>query len=267
MFWSVIELRTLIFIGLSYSTFKNSFSRLLIFFIIQSYSAFILLVFFCLNIAFGFTLSILLKLSIFPFYFWYLRVIPFFRNFIFLFSRTLFKIPSIYIMYNFSYILNYNFLFLSVLLTIFIGSLTIINRTDMRFILVSSSVVTNSWFVASQLVSLLLFFVYFVVYSFMFIAVIIFIRSNCSISFLSSFSIESKLIIFFCFITMAGLPPFPLFYVKVLVIYNFFIITNSFLLIMFIIFFRVLTLLGYLKYVFNITIFMYTNIVSYKLSI
>ncbi len=69
IFWAMLEIRTLVFIGMSFSLFKNNFSQLLTFFIIQTVSAFSLLLFYVTNSDFGFTLSLLLKLSIFPFHF------------------------------------------------------------------------------------------------------------------------------------------------------------------------------------------------------
>lgn len=256
IFWSIIEFRTLIFIGLSYSAFKNRFSRLLIFFIIQSYSAFMMLIFFCINYSVGFTFSILLKLSIFPFYFWYLRIIPLFNNFIFFFSSTFFKIPSIFIIYNFYFILDYKLLLISRVLTILIGALPMLIRNDLRFIIISSSVINNSWFVFSQIVRLLIFFLYILTYFLFLIQILFIFNSNSSVSY--SITKDSKPALVFSLFTLAGLPPFPLFYIKVLIVFN--IITNiNTLFIVLFLFIRILTLIGYLKYVFTIIMFEYTN--------
>ena len=259
MFWSIIEFSTLIFIGLAYSSFKNSFSRLLVFFIIQSYSAFIILVFFCINFSFGFTFTILLKLSIFPFYFWYLSIIPFFPNFMLLFSRTFFKIPSIIIIYNFFYILNYNIFFVSRILTIFFGALAMIGRNDLRFILISSSVVNNSWFFFSQMVRLVVFLVYFLVYFLVLTTLMYYIRSNSATNFLSYCSTSQSKLIVFSLLTLSGLPPFPLFYSKILVVYLLIANMQYFFIPLLLLLISVLTLVGYLKHVFTILIYRYFN--------
>lgn len=260
IFWSIIEFRTLVFIGLSYSALKNGFSNLLVFFIIQSYSAFILLIFFCLNSPIGFTFSIILKLSIFPFYFWYLSIVPFFRNFIFFFSRTFFKIPSIFLINNFFPFIDHKFLFVSLVLTILFGSLAIIMSRDIRFIIISSSVVNNSWFIISQIASLLIFFIYIFIYFFTLLVIIHLIRSNTSTNILRYTSPKNKIVVFLSFVTIAGLPPFPLFYVKIYTVYNLFSNVRSVVFIILILFVSVLTLVGYLKYVFNILMFNYSNI-------
>ena len=49
IFWSLIEISTLVFMGMSYSLFKNNFSQLLTFFIIQTISAFSVLVFYVIG--------------------------------------------------------------------------------------------------------------------------------------------------------------------------------------------------------------------------
>lgn len=260
MFWSIIEFRTLVFIGLSYSAFKNSFSRLLIFFIIQSYSAFIILIFFCINFSFGFTFTILLKLSIFPFYFWYLSVIPLFSNFMFWFSSTFFKIPSIIILYNFFYILNYNVFFISRILTIFFGALAMLSSNDLRFILISSSVVNNSWFFFSQIVRLLVFLVYFLVYFLILTAIVYHVHFNSSTNFLSYCSIKHTNFVVVSLLTLSGLPPFPLFFSKMLVVFILLANIQYFFIVLLLLFVSVLTLVGYLKYVFNILIYSYFNV-------
>lgn len=258
IFWSIIELSTLIFMGLSYSSLKNSFSSLLIFFIIQSYSAFMLLIFYCLSLSYGFTLSIILKLSMFPFHFWYLSLIPSFRNFIFFLSSTFFKIPSVLIIYSFYYLLDLKLMFFSIVLTVIVGSISIILRNDFRFILVSSSVVNNSWFIMSQITSLFTFSIYFIIYSLIFYLIVYLFRTNSSFNTLAYSLDKSKIVFLFSIITIAGLPPFPLFYVKMFVIFSILYNAQSYL-VLILIFMSVLTLVRYIKFVFNILMFNCSN--------
>ena len=247
-FWVLMELRTLVFIGLSYSVFKNNFSSLLRFFIIQTISALLIFIFYCLGVNLGFTLSLVLKLSMFPFYFWYLNLVNYFPNFIFYFTRTFFKIPSILILEFFSLNVNLNVLLTRGVFTILVGGVLIVFRNDLRFIILASSVANNSWFILSQIASLHLFILFLFFYRF-FLFFILNSVSNSS-SFKHKFSSNISLFILrLC--VLAGMPPFPIFFVKILVIVN---IIFRFLSNMFFLFFllsNVVLVLGYLKIIFN----------------
>lgn len=248
IFWIVIELRTLVFIGVCYSLFKNNFSSLLIFFIIQSLSAFSLILFYFIGSSLGFTLSLLLKLSMFPFIYWYLNLLPSFINFMFFFSRTFFKLPSIFIVANFYYLINYFIIFTSAIMTLVLGAIIIINSRDLRFVLICSSVVNNSWFVFRQYVRPLLFILYFLIYGFLLFFLLNEMNTQSSYCFTNY---STQLFVVICLFTMAGLPPFPIFYVKIALVY--YLISSTFrsIYIFFLILFRVITMLGYLKHVFN----------------
>jgi hypothetical protein len=130
--------------GVSYSIYKNNFSQLLIFFIIQTIAAFSLLVFFTTSFSLGFTFSFLLKISMFPFYFWYVDLVSMFPNFLFFFSSTVFKLPSILILFYFINIFCLKTLFVSSILTIVAGSALIVFTNDYRFLLLASSISNNS---------------------------------------------------------------------------------------------------------------------------
>lgn len=249
IFWRIMELRTLVFIGVCYSSFKNNFSSLLVFFIIQTISALILLLFFLIDRCIGFTVSILLKLSMFPFYFWYINLLLSFPNIILFFSRTLFKLPSIFILNYFFWLVDIKLTLSSALLTIFLGAVTILNRIELRTILTASSVVNNSWFFLSQSFSLALFFSYYLVYSlFLFI---IFNSQSDLITFNSlSFKYDRALVVL-SLLTISGLPPFPLFYFKMLIVYNFAFYTSYSFYVFALMVLTVISTLRYLKHLFN----------------
>lgn len=258
IFWALLEMRTLVFIGLSYSLFKNNFSQLLTFFIIQTISAFSLLVFYVVGWDLAFTLAVLLKLSIFPFHFWYLNMVTFFPNIVLFISRTFFKIPSIILIYLFFSCLSLNLVFFSIVRTIFLGAFSMIFSNDLRFLLVSSSVANNSWFIISALASVLVFFGYILFYSFF----LFYILSNLK-GLSSSFVLNSSScvpLVLFCLVAMAGMPPFPVFFMKMVRVLRLsFYVLNSRIFIFFIILFRVLMLLGYLKYSFSLIFYAYSN--------
>lgn len=249
IFWIIIELRTLVFIGVSYSLFKNNFSSLLLFFIIQSLSAFSILLFYFSHSTLGFTLSLLLKLSIFPFFYWYINLLPNFPNSMFFFSRTLFKLPSVFILINFYYIIRFLLLFFSAIFTIFLGAVIITIANDLRFVLICSSVVNNSWFMFSQYVRSFLFIAYFTLYSTLLFYLLCLITTQSNYSF--AHLLSNSHLVLLCLFTIAGLPPFPLFFIKIVLVYCLILSSFSSLYIFFLMLARVLTMLGYLKHVFN----------------
>ena len=93
IFWIIIEFIILLFIGLRYSLITNSFSSLILFFLLQTFSSFGLLTFYLFDMSFFFTLSFLLKLSIVPFHFWVVRIFYRLPNFITGLSLTVHKMP------------------------------------------------------------------------------------------------------------------------------------------------------------------------------
>lgn len=251
VFWAFLEISTLIFMGMSYSLFKNNFSQLLTFFIIQTISAFSVLVFYIVGWNLAFTLSVLLKLSIFPFHFWYLNIVTFFPNVVLFISRTFFKIPSLFLVYIFYPFLSISFLFVSIIITIFIGSLSMVFSNDLRFLLVSSSVANNSWFILSILASALVFSFYLLFYS-IFLFLILNSLEGLSSSFVLKTSPSFHLVLI-SLVAIAGIPPFPVFFIKILSVLrvSFYILESS-IFIFFIMLFRVFMLLGYLKYSFSL---------------
>lgn len=263
VFWVVIELRTLVFMGVAYSIFKNNFTSLLVFFIIQSLSAFSLILFYFISSSLGFTVSLILKLSIFPFFYWYLNLIPNFTNFIFFFSRTAFKLPSVFIIINFYFMINFTVLFLSSVITVIAGALLIIYSRDLRFILICSSVVNNSWFLFRQYVSSLYFLAYFLVYS-LALLYLLFITNN-QFSYVFAELSASNNTTMLCLFTIAGLPPFPIFFIKITLICYLVVNFYSSVFIFFLILLRVITILGYLKFIFRTLVNSNTMYLSFLL--
>lgn len=219
-FWVVIEILMLLFIGLSYTLFVNSYSQLMLYFLIQALSSFSLLVSYVYYSRLFITLSFILKLSMFPFFMWYLNVAYRFPNFILWVASTLHKLPPMLIIKVFSLPILGDLLWLSILFTLFVRGVMILAVLDFRIVLVLSSIGNNSWFVLSQIVRLTVFlgFVFFYSLS-LFIVLSQFSSLSKPISqsrlFLSSYTLS------FWVLSLSGIPPFPMFYFKVLVIFTF----------------------------------------------
>lgn len=263
LYWFVIEITNLVFIGVSYSLFKNNFTQLLIFFIIQVISAFCLFVFYILNYPVFFTFSISLKLGMFPFYFWFINLVYFYPNTIFLFILTLFKVPRFIIIHIFSSMLFLDLIVYLSLLTLLVGGCIIVISNDIRLILLSSSVANNSWFFFSLQAGVFLFFIFLLVYR-VFLWLILHSNYNSlSFSFLHRGSISLKLLLVFSLVVLSGLPPFPIFFLKFFVVLC---LMEKFLSLHFLVFaliFNILIVLGYLKSCFYFISSVYSNKLVY----
>jgi NADH:ubiquinone oxidoreductase subunit 2 (subunit N) len=101
-----MELIGLVFMGLSYTLFTNSYSNLIMYFLIQTFSSFCFLVFYLYGYMTLFTISFLLKLSIFPFHFWFIGVTYRFPNFLLWIVSTVHKLPSFLIVSMFGIALD-----------------------------------------------------------------------------------------------------------------------------------------------------------------
>lgn len=189
------------------------------YFLIQRLSSFLIFLAYLFNRVLFITVSVILKLSIFPFIFWYINLIYTFPNFIFFLASTLHKIPVILMLSLFSIKFNCNVFWASVLLSTFFAGILILNISDLRLILVVSSVGNNSWFLLRQISNLITFFSFLFVYSFsLFICLFIFSQ------FLKLNSLANRKITFWV-VRISGLPPFPLFFIKIYIVTNIFLNT------------------------------------------
>lgn len=259
-FWVLIELSTLVFIGMSYSVFKNSVSSLLVFFIIQAISAFILLVFYLLEFSLIISVAMSLKLSMFPFHFWFINLVVMFPNLIFFIARTFYKLPSLFMLNFFPPFFRSTLLIISGVFTLFLGGLMIIFSSDLRFILICSSVSNNTWFYLSQFCGILSFLVYWIFYSF-FLA-IVFLALEGSMSFSYKLGGSDKIFVLLSLFSMSGLPPFPLFFIKMFVVFSLFYSLYSIHL-FFVLLITLLLLVGYIKFCFTYIYSIYSSPVSF----
>lgn len=256
-FWLLIEIRTLVFIGIGYSIYKNNFSQLLLFFIIQTIAAFTILVFYLINMPSVISIAFLLKLAMFPFYFWYFDLVYMFPNFLFFFSSTLFKVPSLILLLYFVESFYLNIIIISSVFTIISGSIMIMYANDFRFILLASSVANNSWFVFSQIVDLVFFIMYLIVYSFFLLLSLFSLHNLFTSSLIKSSADSVKVSLLFPLLVLSGIPPFPLFFIKMLIVLNLVFYQLAGVWLVFALLSNVLILLGYLKSCFFLI--MYNN--------
>lgn len=109
-FWVVIEILMLLIIGLAYTVILRSYSQLIIYFLLQSVSSFVLLVSYIYRLSFLVTVAFILKLSIFPFSFWYVNLIYRLPNFLLFLTSTFHKLPPMLLLKLFVLPISYELL-------------------------------------------------------------------------------------------------------------------------------------------------------------
>lgn len=259
--WLAIEILILLFIGISYTLFGNSFSSLLVYFLVQVFSSFSLLIFYIYRIPLLFTLSIMLKLSLFPFHSWFISSVYSFPNFMLYIASTFHKVPIFLILMFYSLPINYLVLWSSILFTFLVSGFLILSTNDFRLLLVLSSVGNNSWLLLSSFSGINTFIIYTFIY-FISLFILFFTLGSSSKPFVfrSHSDSSSVLALILVFISLTGLPPFPLFFSKMYIVYRIFTgrqISSSLLLLT--VFCRSFLLIGYLSLLIKILVYSYCS--------
>ena len=259
-FWLGIEMITLLLIGISYTVFTNRVSQLMVYFLVQSLSSFLILISYLISSPVLLTVSYLLKLGIFPFLTWYLNSVRRFPNFIFWLTGTLHKLPPLLLLMQFNLVLETTLFWGSVLLTTFIAGTLMLIRSDFRYLLVASSVGNNSWFLLSEQVNYMVFIGFILTYSlFLFLLISSFGELTKPSSSLRFKTDSGNVKWWFYLLCVSGLPPFPIFFVKMLVIYSLFTLGSlNYLFIIFLLF-NCFIVAGYLNYVMGRVVRRYTS--------
>lgn len=264
IFWVFIEFMMLIFIGLSYTLFINNFSSLILYFLIQTLSSFSILIFYLYPFPILFTMSLFLKLSMFPFHFWFLNVCYRFPNFVLFLVSSLHKFPIFLLILIFSPSMNFYAVSISLVLTMLVSGFIMLSSVDFRAVLVSSSVGNNSWFLLSSLVDLFTFTLFFFVYSLTLYLLFSELRLFSKFT-LHSFS-KGYFAPLLYVVMLSGLPPFPIFFVKIFVIMSFFLNFSSIAWFLLFIIRASLMLIGYLYSISKYFVNFYSSQSLYLLS-
>nr|AOP18523.1 NADH dehydrogenase subunit 2 [Brachionus rotundiformis] len=258
-YWLVMELIMLLFMGLSYTLFVSSYSQLMVYFLIQALSSFLILLSYVYSFSLLLTVAVLMKLSMFPFYSWFINVVYSFPNFMVWLSSTLHKLPLMVMLSTFNLELNSTLVWVSITLTVLVSGILMLMLIDFRMMLIVSSVGNNSWFLLSQMNSFFIFLLFFLVYSLSLFGLFLSFKGVSKPS--SSLSMApSSYLLSFWVLSVSGMPPFPVFYVKMLVIYMY-LINYSFNHYFFVfILFSSFMLMGYLQSIMKNYIYMYSSV-------
>ena len=221
MFWIYIEIAMLVFIGLSYTIFLNRFSPLIVYFLIQAFASFRLLISYCWSSTLIFTIFIIFKLGIFPFHTWFLNAMYRFPNFILLLSATLQKLPVFILIQVFNIYIERNIMWFGIIRSTVVAGILILITSDIRIIILSSSIGNNSWLMLSYFVNIQTFLIFFLTYS-IFIALIMSNIHYFSKPISLGLKTQSLFIFVVLIISVSGLPPFPFFFAKIYVLAQYF---------------------------------------------
>ena len=222
LFWLYIEILILLFIGISFSIFSNSFTQLILYFLIQTIASFRVLVFYSLSIYYLVFIALFLKLGMFPFISWYINVLFRFPSFILFLAITFHKLPPLFlfvILYSSYY---HNFIFVSILFSIIVGGLYILAVLDLRYLLIVSSIANNR-FLLIGLISgnNFIFFCFYRMYVLNIFFILKTIGYYLKPLFFSRDKTRNVFLLMLLLFNIASLPPFPIFFLKFYLILSF----------------------------------------------
>lgn len=190
---------------------QEIFRNCLFYFFVQSLGSFLFVIRFLLSQysfisrrLFG--LSLILKIGLFPMHFWVFKFSLLLELVPFILFITWQKVPFFFIIFNFFS----DFIFILLIINTFIGSIIIWISKSFKSLLVSSSIYSSFWIFILFFYSVNSIFFFFSVYSFFFL----------SLNYLGNkinFILDFRHLFYLLFlIFLLGLPPFRLFFYKII---------------------------------------------------
>lgn len=135
---------------------------------------------------------------------------------------------------------------------------------DFRMLLVLSSIGNNSWLLLSQISHIILFVVYMVVYRLSLFLVLRRFGGLSKLSFVKNLSFSNRNFSFWV-LTLSGMPPFPLFYLKILVVFVlFYSLRVNYLFVLFLLS-RAFMFIAYVRSLIGYYVFSYSTNLFYLL--
>ena len=267
VFWLYIEVLILLFIGFSYTIFSNSYTQLMLYFLIQTLASFRILVFYILDYRSLFCMFLFLKLGMFPFFSWYVNVLYRFPSSLLLLRGTLHKLPPLLLLSIVVSSSNMSLLVATRLVTLIVGGFFILRVLDFRYLLVVSSIANNSFLILGIVSgSYRGFFIFYGLY-FMTIAARLYVLDNF-MKLLSPQPTKGFIVIFITFLLLniAALPPLPMFLAKFLLIYEFLLVHSSYVgIVVLVVLVNVSIVVSYCQLFIKLTTNSYSNLSIYFL--
>nr|QBF00304.1 NADH dehydrogenase subunit 2 [Stegana setifrons]QBF00306.1 NADH dehydrogenase subunit 2 [Stegana setifrons] len=206
---------------------------------------------FMMNFSYGpmiITSALLLKSGAAPFHFWFPNIMNGLSWMNCLLLMTWQKIAPLMLI---SYMNLQSLLFLTIVLSVIIGSLGGLNQTSLRKLMAFSSINHLGWMLISLNINESIWFIYFFLYSFLSFTLIFMFNSFKIFHFNQMFSLffnskTLKFILFTNFLSLGGLPPFLGFLPKWLIIQQL-SSQNQYFLLMILVMSALITLFFYLR--------------------
>nr|YP_010290243.1 NADH dehydrogenase subunit 2 [Bunaea alcinoe]ULO26023.1 NADH dehydrogenase subunit 2 [Bunaea alcinoe] len=211
--------------------------------------------------------SLLMKMGSAPFHFWFPIIsegLSWINNFILMSWQ---KISPMILL---SYYINKNFLYLMITFNIIIGSISGLNQTSLRKLMVFSSINNLGWMILTIMISENLWIFYFLLYSFL-ISILCIFFFNLNMFFINQLFINNippliKTNLLINFLSLGGLPPFLGFFPKWITI-NFLMFNNFILMTFLLIMFSLITLFFYIRLTYSCLMFNYIKMKWLKINI
>lgn len=228
MAWVGLEINLISFAPILINNLKSTSLEITIkYFLVQAMASLVVVVFAVLSFL-NLNSSILIdqntillirlaiKTGVAPFHFWFPQVIDYANWTQALLIITWQKIAPIILI---SFIINF-FTFFIVIRSALIGILGGLNQTSLKKILTYSSIIHSAWIISIIFIRDIIWWQYFLIYSFLTISVVtpISLSNFHSISDINTVKINAitKIIIFINLLSLAGLPPFLGFAAKII---------------------------------------------------
>nr|QCF39629.1 NADH dehydrogenase subunit 2 [Glomeridesmus spelaeus]QCF39642.1 NADH dehydrogenase subunit 2 [Glomeridesmus spelaeus] len=230
--WMGLEINMIAFISMLFKNSKSSAEIIMKLFLIQAVASLTILFFSIFSSMFNLTISniimnkyymimipLLLKMASAPLHFW----MPALANglsWLYLFILISWqKLAPLFLMFNFMFM---DLFIIIIMMNLIIGSVMGINQTSMKKIIIFSSINHMGWMLSSILISETMFIFYFIIYMISIIPIIMmFYKSNIpslnNLLFNKSKSIMFMLMFSFNILSMAGMPPFVGFIMKIII--------------------------------------------------
>nr|YP_010350358.1 NADH dehydrogenase subunit 2 [Ixodes confusus]UOK09787.1 NADH dehydrogenase subunit 2 [Ixodes confusus] len=222
-FWISMEINMMVFIPLMNSKNFLSCNSMINYFIIQSLSSSMFLISSILYFTFFskifmviIILTILIKMASAPFHIWFPQISENITMKSFFLLSTFQKMIPLQILSNF----NNQMLTFFIIMSAIVGTLGGFNQTSLRKILAFSSISHLSWMMTLILLNQYYWILYFLLYSMIILKIVIYLKSNF-INKINNINTKmmtnpNKFQLFSTFLSLAGLPPFLGFFMKML---------------------------------------------------
>nr|YP_010350371.1 NADH dehydrogenase subunit 2 [Ixodes cornuatus]UOK09852.1 NADH dehydrogenase subunit 2 [Ixodes cornuatus] len=229
-FWISMEINMMVFIPLMNSKNFLSCNSMINYFIIQSLASSMFLISSILHFIYPFFIfiyiiifSILIKIAAAPFHMWFPQISENITMKSFYLLSTFQKMIPLQILSNF----NNSKIIIFIILSAIIGTFGGFNQTSLRKILAFSSISHLSWMMTLIMINQYFWILYFILYSMIIFKIIIYMKINFVNSInnihIKMMTNQNKFQLFSTFLSLAGLPPFLGFFMKmfsILIIIN-----------------------------------------------